>query len=74
MENRESEVIMAVTEKMKSVAGDLELFPGWRSRLSSLTPIGYDYGKGNEPRRYYTDGAGRYYYRRVTESEMHRNK
>lgn len=65
---------MAVTEEIKANAGDLEMHPGWRSKLKYLKPIGYDYGKGNEPRRYYTDGAGRYYYRGVSEYEMHRNK
>lgn len=65
---------MAVSEEIKAKAGDLELHPGWRSRLRSLTRIGYAYGRGNEPRCYYTDGSGRYYYRGVTESEMHRNK
>ena len=65
---------MAVSDEIKAKAGDLELLPGWRSKLRKLTPIGYDYGRNNEPRRYYTDGGGRYYYRGVTESEMHRNK
>ena len=65
---------MAVSDEIKAKAGDLELLPGWRSKLRKLTPIDYDYGRDNEPRRYYTDGAGRYYYRGVTESEMHRNK
>lgn len=65
---------MAVTDEIMKKAGDLELLPNWRSRISRLTPVGYAYGSGNEPRRYYTDGNGRYYYRGVTESEMHRNK
>lgn len=65
---------MAVTEEIKAKAGDLEMHPGWRSKLKYLKHIGYAYGKGNEPRRYYTDGAGRYYYRGVSEYEMHRNK
>ena len=65
---------MSVSEEIKAKAGDLELYPGWRSRLKSLTPIGYDYGRDNEPRRYYSDGRGGYCFRRVTESEMHRNK
>lgn len=65
---------MAITEEIKAKAGDLESYTGWRSKLRYLTPIGYAYGRGNEPRCYYTDGAGRYYYRGVTESEMHRNK
>ena len=65
---------MAVTEEIKAKAGDLEMQPGWRSRLRYLTRIGYAYGRDNEPRCYYTDGGGRYYYRGVTESEMHRNK
>ena len=65
---------MAVTEEIKEKAGDITIFSNWKARLSTLTPIGYAYGKNNEPRRYYTNGAGRYYYREVTEYEMHRNK
>lgn len=65
---------MAVTEEIKAKAGDIEVFSNWRTRLSSMTPIGYAYGGNHEPRRYYTDGAGRYYYRGVTESEMYRNR
>lgn len=65
---------MAVTEEIEAKAGDLEMYPGWKRRLRFLTPIGYAYGKDNEPRRYYMDGDGGYYYRRVTESEMHRVK
>lgn len=65
---------MAVTEEIMKKAGDLELLPGWRAKLSRLKPIGYEYGSGHEPRRYYTDGDGGYYYRGVTESEMYRNK
>ena len=65
---------MAVTDEIKSSAADIEIFNNWKARLSSLTPIGYAYGRNNEPRRYYTDGSGRYYYRGVTEYEMHRNK
>lgn len=65
---------MAVTEEIMRKAGDLELLPNWRYRISQLTPIGYAYGKGNEPRRYYKDGRGSYYYREVSESEMHRFK
>ena len=63
---------MAVTDEIKRNAGDLEQFSNWRTRLKQLTPIGYAYSSDNEPRRYYTDGNGRYYYRGVTESEMHR--
>ena len=65
---------MAVTDEIKSNAADIEIFNNWKARLSSLTPIGYDYGRNNEPRRYYTDGSGRYYYRGVTEYEMHKNR
>lgn len=57
--------------KAKSVAGDLEIIPWWKSKMSSLTSIGCAYVKG-EARRYYRDGNGRYYYRRITENEMYR--
>ena len=57
--------------RAKTQAGDLELIPWWRSKLKELTTVGYSY-VGNEPRRYYRARNGRYYYRRVTESEMHR--
>lgn len=58
-------------EIAKKTAGDLENCPWWRSRMPYLTPVGYSYVKG-EARRYYKDRHGSYYYRRVTESEMHR--
>lgn len=61
---------MAVTDEIKRNAGDLEQFQNWRTRLRQLTPLGYAY-HGGEARRYYTDGNGRFYYRGVTEAEMH---
>lgn len=64
---------MAVTEEIMRQAGDIENYKNWRYLLSSMTPIGYAYRNG-EPRRYYSDGNGRYYYRGVTEAEMHRHK
>lgn len=64
---------MAVTEEIMRVAGDITLYPNWKARLRDLTPIGYAYRNG-EPRRYYKDGDRRYYYRPVTEAEMHRYK
>lgn len=65
---------MAVTDEIKSKAGDLEIFRDWKVRLRHLTPIGYAYSRDGEPRRYYTNGKGSYYYRTVTESEMHSRK
>lgn len=62
---------MAVTDEIVSVAGDLENNKFWRSRMANMKPIGYRYVKG-EARRYYTDGRGGYYYRTVTEAEMHK--
>lgn len=64
---------MGVSEEIKSKAGDIELHKNWRVRLKSMTPVGYDYVNG-EARRYYSEGRDRYYYRRVSESEMHRGK
>lgn len=57
--------------KAKKVAGDLENIPWWRSKMKYLTSIGCAYVR-NEPRRYYRDKNGRYYYRRVAECELHR--
>lgn len=62
---------MAVTDEIKAVAGDLENHRHWKSLVKFLIPIGYDYVKG-EARRYYQHKNGRYYYRAVTEAEMHR--
>lgn len=64
---------MAVAAIIKSNAGDIELHKNWKVRLASMTHIGYDYVNG-EARRYYSDGRGGYYYRRVSEAEMHRGK
>lgn len=64
---------MAVSQIIIDKAGNLENNRYWRARMSSMKPIGYEYVKG-EARRYYTDGRGGYYYRKVTESEMHRRE
>lgn len=64
---------MAVTEEIMRNAYDMEQYRNWRIRLRSMTPVGYAYGNG-EPRRYYRDEEGKYCYRSVTESEMHRYK
>lgn len=64
---------MVVTEEIMRNAGDITHHPNWKGRLKELTPIDYAYRNG-EPRRYYTDEKGGYYYRAVTEAEMHRYK
>lgn len=64
---------MGVSAEIKATAGDIELYKNWRVRLRTMKPIAYDYVNG-EARRYYSDGRGGYYYRRVSESEMHRGK
>ena len=64
---------MAVSEEIKAKAGDITWHKNWRARISRMTPLGYDYVKG-EARRYYSDGRGGYYYRPITETEMHRYK
>lgn len=64
---------MAVTDEIVSTACDITWFKNWRVRIQGMTVVGHKYVKG-EARRYYTDGNGRYYYRGITEAEMHRNK
>lgn len=64
---------MAVTDEIVNVAGDITLYKNWRVRVADMTRIGERYVKG-EARRYYTDGRGGYYYRPITEAEMHRRK
>lgn len=61
-------------EKWKD-AQNIETFRNWRSWMPYMKPEpdGYRYVNG-EARRYYRHVSGRYFYRRVTESEMHRNK
>lgn len=54
-------------------AKNVENLINWRSWMPYLTPLGCAYEKG-EPRRYYKDARGYYYYRVVTESELHKNK
>ena len=61
---------MAVTDEIVIVAADITLYSNWRIRVKDMTPIGDRYVKG-EARRYYKDGS-RYYYRPITEAEMHR--
>lgn len=64
---------MAVTDEIVSKAGDMERYPQWRTWMKDMTKIGYRYVKG-EPRCYYKFYNGDYYYRIVTEAEMHRYK
>ncbi|MBP3677414.1 MAG: hypothetical protein J6I97_03620 [Agathobacter sp.] len=59
--------------KAQKEAMNVEELLNWRSWMPYLTPIGCAYVKG-EPRRYYKDARGYYYYRAVNESELHRNK
>lgn len=63
---------MAVSDEIKANAGDLEQYPQWKSWMPMLTPIGYAYSRDGEPRRYYRHQDGRFYYKGVTEAEMHR--
>lgn len=62
---------MAVTDEIVSTSGDITWHKDWRRRIASMTPIGDRYVKG-EARRYYSDGRGGYYYRPITEAQMHR--
>lgn len=64
---------MAVTDEIVSVAGDVTWNKNWRYRIANMKRIGDRYVNG-EARRYYSDGRGGYYYRQITEAEMHRNK
>lgn len=64
---------MAVTDEIISKAGDITWQKNWRTRVAGMKRIGERYVKG-EARRYYTDGRGGYYYRPITEAEMHRYK
>lgn len=60
-------------EKAKKEASNMENLLNWKSWMPYMTPIGYTYVNG-EPRRYYRDKRGYYFYRVVSECELHRNK
>lgn len=66
---------MTVAELLsrKDEAVDLEQTTGWRRIMPYLTPIKCIRVDG-EVRRYYFNGAGRLYYRRVAECELYRDK
>ena len=64
---------MTVSDEIVSVAGDITWSKNWRTRIANMKRIGEKYVNG-EARRYYTDGRGGYYYREITEAEMHRYK
>lgn len=65
-------VIFVIPEEWNN-AQDIENFRNWRSWMPHMKALGYAY-KNGEPRRYYKHVSGRIFYRKVTESEMHRNK
>lgn len=52
-------------------AKNLESLINWRSWLPYLENLGCAYVKG-QPRRFYKDKRGYYYYRVVNEVELHR--
>lgn len=63
---------MAVTDEIVEKAGNLELFKQWKTWMPKLKHIGYRYVKG-EARSYYIHKEdGKYWYRTVSEAEMHR--
>lgn len=64
---------MVVTDEIVRVAGDITWNKNWRTRIARMKRVGERYVNG-EARRYYTDGRGGYYYRPITEAEMHRHK
>lgn len=68
----EMAVILVIPEEWKD-AQDIESFRNWRSWMPYMEPKSYAYVNG-EARHYYKHVSGRYFYRKVTESEMHRNK
>lgn len=59
--------------KARTQAVNVESLTNWKSWMKHMTPLGCDYVNG-EPRRFYKDVRGYYYYRVVSESELHRNK
>lgn len=64
---------MAVTDEIVSVAGNMENYPQWKSWMKHMKKIGYRQING-EARCYYRFYNGSFFYRRVTEAEMHRYK
>lgn len=54
-----------------SNASNVEHLTNWRSWMPHLTPLGCAYVNG-EPRRYYKDKRGYYFYKIVTESELYK--
>ena len=64
---------MAITDVIVSNAGDITNYKDWRRRVAGMTYIGDRYVRG-KARRYYSDGNDRYYFRPITEAEMHRYK
>lgn len=61
---------MELLEAQKN-AVELESMRWWKSLMPYLTVVGVLYNHG-EPRRYYKGKNGRYYYRKITESEIYR--
>ena len=59
--------------KAKDDATDLEQTTSWKRLMPYMTPIGVMRVNG-EPRRYYRNRIGHYYYLRVAECELYRNK
>ena len=64
---------MAVTDEIVKKARNLEALTNWKALIQYMTPLDYKY-VNNEPRLYYINRIGHYYYRRVSESEVHKNK
>lgn len=62
---------MAVTEEIIKDACNLETLINWKGLMQYMTPIGCVY-VNHEPRRYYKNRIGHYYYRVISESEMHK--
>lgn len=65
---------MTVTEEIIRTAADLEQFKQWRMWMPRLKPLGYAYVKGEARRYYLHKDTGHYFYRTVSEAEMHRIK
>ena len=65
-------VIFILPEEWKD-AQNIESFRNWRSWMPYMEAKEYVY-VNNEPRRYYKHTSGRMFYRKVTESEIYRNK
>lgn len=60
-------------EKAKKDAVNLETLINWKSLMQYMTVLGCAMVNG-EPRRFYKNRIGHYYYRVVSESELHRDK